>query len=282
MQPRWIALISSGVALVLGLFFWGTTGLVVWTVGQAEQTIAGFTDLDGFSDVDDPAPDLADDFAITEVYEVDAYGELSPEPTPEAAAAWAEIERVFTPRVAATRISSFEVGDDASSDTMAWVSRDVVPEYWTFAVNLAYADDDDLRLATLVHEYAHVLSLGPDSVDSFTDTCDTMWTGQGCLLPETALSAFSDRFWGAYADAPAGDNEDADIADAFYAAHEDDFVDAYAATNVAEDFAESFMTYVQEDEPAGDGVVADKLRFFDEYPPYVLIRERLRAEFDLG
>ena len=145
-------------------------------------------------------------------------------------------------------------------------------------MNLAYAHDDDLWLATLVHEYAHVLSLGPESVDSFTDTCDTMWTGQRCLLPETALIDYADRFWSTYADAHAADNEGVGIADAFYVAHEEDFVSAYAATNVAE----GFTTYVMEDEPTGGGVVADKLRFFDEYPPYVLVRERLRTEFDLG
>ncbi|WZH37021.1 MAG: hypothetical protein PIR02_20095 [Microbacterium enclense] len=36
------------------------------------------------------------------------------------------------------------------------------------------------------------------------------------------------------------------------------------------------------DDVSGDDVLADKLRFFTEYPPSVLVRERLRAEFDLG
>ena len=272
-------MIASSVALVLGVVLWGTTGLVVWSISQSQAAAELGTDLPSF---DDPAREADDDFRITEVYEVGADGILSPLPSAEAAAVWAEIERVFTPRVAATRISQLKVGDDPSSDTLAWVSRENTPEYWTFAANVAYADDDELWVGTLVHEYAHVLSLGPDSVDSYTDTCDTIWTGQGCLLPETALFAFSDRFWQAYTDAPDADNVDVDVADAFYAAHEDDFVDAYAATNVAEDFAESFMAYVMEDEPTDGGVVADKLRFFREYPPYVLIRERLRAEFDLG
>ncbi len=271
-------MIASGVALVLGVVFWSAVGLVVWSVQLADAS-ASFSG--GTSPLDDPSA-VDDDFRVTEVYEVGADGILSPSPSAEAAAVWAEIERVFTPRVAATRISRLEVGDDPSSDTLAWVARDTAPEYWTFAANVAYSDDDELWLGTLVHEYAHVLSLGPDSVDSYTDTCDTIWTGQGCLLPETALLAFSDRFWSAYTDAPDADNVDVDVADAFYAAHEDDFVDAYAATNVAEDFAESFTAYVMEDEPTDGGVVADKLRFFREYPPYVLIRERLRAEFDLG
>ena len=271
-------MIASGIALVLGLVFWSAAGLVVWSVqlADASASFSGET-----SPLDDPPP-VDDDFRVTEVYDVGADGILSPSPSAEAAAVWAEIERVFTPRVAATRISRLEVGDDPASDTLAWVARDTAPEYWTFAANVAYADDDELWLGTLVHEYAHVLSLGPESVDAYTDTCDTIWTGQGCLLPETALLAFSDRFWSAYTDAPEGDNVDVDVADAFYAAHEEDFVDAYAATNVAEDFAESFTAYVMEEQPTGQGPVADKLRFFAEYPPYVLVRERLRAEFDLG
>lgn len=278
MQPRWIAAIASGVALVLGLFFWTTTGVVVWSITQASSTTEADTDMSPF---DEPTDVADDDFRITEVYDVGADGILSPQPSAEAASVWADIERVFTPRVAATRISRLKVGDDSTTDTLAWVSREDTPEYWTFAANVAYADDDELWLPTLVHEYAHVLSLGPDSVDSYTDTCDTLWTGQGCLLPETSLLAFSDRFWQSYTDAPAADNVDVDVADAFYAEHESDFVDAYAATNVAEDFAESFATYVLEDQPTDAGPVADKLRFFAEYPPYVLARERLRAEFDL-
>ena len=58
----------------------------------------------------------------------------------------------------------------------------------------------------------------------------------------------------------------------------------YAATNVVEDIAESFMTFVLEDEPTGDTVAAQKLDFFWQLPEYVAIRERIRAEFadDLG
>lgn len=271
-------MIASGVALVLGVVFWSAAGLVVWSVHLADAA-ASF--IGGTSPLDD-RPAVDDDFRVTEVYDVGADGILSPSPSAEASAVWAEIERVFTPRVAATRISQLKVGDDSSSDTLAWVSRDNAPEYWTFAANVAYADDEELWLGTLVHEYAHVLSLGPESVDAYTDTCDTIWTGQGCLLPETALLAFSDRFWSAYTDAPEGDNVDVDVADAFYAAHEEDFVDAYAATNVTEDFAESFMAYVMEEEATERSPVADKLRFFAEYPPYIRVRERLRAEFDLG
>lgn len=58
----------------------------------------------------------------------------------------------------------------------------------------------------------------------------------------------------------------------------------YAATNAIEDAAETFMTFVLEDEPTGDSMVARKLEFFWGYPELVAIRERIRTEFadDLG
>jgi hypothetical protein len=80
------------------------------------------------------------------------------------------------------------------------------------------------------------------------------------------------------------DNEDADVAWDFYTANEDDFVSDYAATNVVEDFAESFMTWVIEDTVTGESITAAKLTFFENYPELVTIRDRIRAEFgdDLG
>ncbi|MFJ4158562.1 putative zinc-binding metallopeptidase [Microbacterium testaceum] len=279
MRSPWIAVTATGVALVLGAGLWGTVGAAALAVSVVTAVSAPSEEgeVDSPTDVAPGADDL-DPFPITEVYEVGADGVLTPEPTPEAAKVWAGIERVFTPRGAATRIEQLRLGRDVSSDTMAWVSRSTSVEYWTFAANLAYAADDDYWMSTVVHEYAHVLSLGPDSADAFAETCDTLWSGQGCLFPDADLLTFSDRFWGDYTDAPDAENDDVDIADAFYAAHEEDFVSAYAATNVAEDFAESFTAFVMEDAAGGDDLLSQKIAFFAEYPQYVLVRERLRTE----
>ncbi|WP_150951921.1 NADH:ubiquinone oxidoreductase subunit 4 (chain M) [Microbacterium testaceum] len=290
MRSPWIAVTATGVAIVLGAGLWGTVGAAALAVSLATSASPDTWGEDlpvpsepgPSADELEPPADELDPFAITEVYEVGADGTLSPEPTPEAAEVWAGIERVFTPRGAATRIEELRLGRDVSSDTMAWVSRSQSGEYWTFAANLSYADDNDYWMATLVHEYAHVLSLGPESSDTFTETCDTLWTGQGCLLADADLLTFSDLFWADYTDAPDADNIDVDIAEAFYAAHEQDFVDAYAATNVTEDFAESFLSYVSEDAVEGDDLLSRKIAFFGEYPRYVLVRERLRAELGWG
>ena len=108
---------------------------------------------------------------------------------------------------------------------------------------------------------------------------------EGCAHGDSVLLAFQQQFWAPYGDAaPDLANTDADLAWEFYLAHEDDFVSDYAATNAIEDAAETFMTFVLEDEPTGDSMVARKLEFFWGYPELVAIRERIRTEFadDLG
>lgn len=279
MRSTWIAVTATVAAIILGAGLWGTIGAAALAVSLVASTsTASWQDDLGAPTEPVPRSDDLDPFPVTEVYDVGADGVLTPEPTPEAAKVWKSIERVFTPRGAAARIDQLRLGRDVSSDTMAWVSRSESVEYWTFAANLAYAADDDDWMSTVVHEYAHILSLGPESADAFAVTCDTLWVGQGCLFPDADLLTFSDRFWNRYTDAPDALNVDADVADAFFSAHEGDFVDAYAATNVTEDFAESFLAYVSEDPVEGDDLLSQKIAFFGDYPRYVLVRERLRAE----
>lgn len=225
--------------------------------------------------------DEDEDLGSVEVYEVSADAELSPEPNEAAAHVWNLWLQIVTPEVAGAVILDFRVGDAEDSSTMAYVLQSEDPTLWTLAANLAFASEDDLLISTLVHEYAHILSLSPDQVDPDAQTCDTLQLDEGCALPDSAIYEFYEQFWRDYGDdAPDPTNADSDVADAFYADHEDDFVSDYAATNVVEDFAETFMTFVIEDEPSGDTVAADKMRFFWDRADDVSLRERIRS--DLG
>ena len=126
------------------------------------------------------------------------------------------------------------------------------------------------------------MSLSPGQTDPDSWSCDTLQLDEGCAEPDSALWEFDQEFWAGYgSDAPDPGNADADIAYEFYLAHEDDFVSDYAATNVVEDFAESFMTFVLEPEPDSDTMVARKLLFFWDRPEYLAIRDHVRAEFGL-
>ncbi len=231
-------------------------------------------------------PEVAedDDFGTVQIYRVDEEARLEPAASGSAARIWDMFVAVVTAPVVGAQFSTYMIGDAPDSDTLAYVTRDEDdPSLWTLAANAAFADDEDSLLQTLVHEYAHVLSLNIDQVPETNTSCATLDLSEGCALSGSYLYAFQREFWDAYGvDAPPPENDDDTVSDPFYDAHEDDFVSAYAATNVTEDFAESFAAFVREDEPDSDSAVARKLRFFWGVPEFVDFRSRVRAAFGLS
>lgn len=225
-----------------------------------------------------------EDFGTATVYRV-SDGALDPAPTDERATkVWDEFVTVATADFVRSGMREYRVGDAAGSDTLAYVTRDENdPTTWTLAANLAYADDEALLRSTLIHEYGHILSLGVDDVDPTVADCSTWQISEGCVREGSALFDFQKEFWAGYGEeAPTPESDDRDAAARFYEAHESDFVSDYAATNVVEDFAETFMTFVQEPDPSGNSPVARKLAFFSALPAYVAIRHRLRSELGLS
>lgn len=223
-----------------------------------------------------------EDLGTIEIYYVLDDGTLEPEATGLTARVWDTFTRVTTMDFAAEVMTEFRVGDAPDSDTLAYVYQDTNPQYWVLAANLATSEDETQLIATLVHEYAHILTLTESEMVAGVDDCATIETSEGCAVDDAYLWQFQQQFWADYGDdAPDVDNGDDDIAYDFYLAHEDDFVSDYAATNVVEDLAESFMTFVLEEQPAEDAdtVTAAKLNFFWQYPELEAIRERIRDEF---
>jgi hypothetical protein len=277
MAVKRIIIILVGVLVAVGLV---VVGVLVATGPLADSA-------NPVSDESDPRPNDVpteddDDFGSVEVYTVLDDGSLDPGASGLAAEVWETFTRVASPET--TAALQYRVGDAPDSDTLAYVYQDDDPQYWVLATNLATSDDPTQLIATLVHEYAHILTLGVDQLNPDAASCGTLQLDEGCA-DGSILAAFNDRFWAGYGDeAPDPANTDSDLAYEFYLAHEDDFVSDYAATNVVEDIAESFMTWVVEDDASGASVVADKLAFFEQYPQLVAERDRIRAEFadDLG
>ena len=224
-----------------------------------------------------------DDLGTVDVYEIDTDAALSPTPSDPAHEIWTMFVGVVTQTVAADTFNAYWVGESSDTDTMAYVSRDIDdPTQWMLVANAAYADDSDTLLQALIHEYAHVLSLNVDQVPEASGSCETLELSEGCALPTSFIDDFQVEFWVAYGeDAPGPDNDDADVAYAFYETHEEDFVSDYAATNVTEDFAESFAAFVLEAEPDSDSRLAQKLDFFWNVPEFVEIRAHISEEFGL-
>ncbi|MBN9238189.1 MAG: hypothetical protein BGO97_00785 [Micrococcales bacterium 70-64] len=255
-------------------------GAIVFLPGilpaQGDRPTAG----DGITTEDD------DDFGSVDIYRV-VDGALEPAASGLTQDVWDTFVRVVTPDFAAEVMSQYRVGDAPDSDTLAYVYQDDDPDRWILATNLATSQDKPSLIATLVHEYAHILTLDGTQMDRAAGSCPTIELSEGCALDDSYLRSFEQQFWAGYDDsAPTPDNSDSDVAYDFYLAHEEDFVSDYAATNVVEDIAESFMTFVLEDRPADAtaSVSAAKIDFFWNYPELEAIRERIRTEFadDLG
>lgn len=274
MRRAWIIAIAIVATIAIAI------AIVVVIVGQqrpAHDPLPSDASLgqDGARQTED------EDLGTMYVYDVLGDGTLDPPAAGAAAAVWDAFTRVATPEFTAEVVLSYGVGTSDTSDLLAWVTQDLdAPEYWHLSVNLASAQDMSYLLTTLIHEYAHILTLDVSQMPVEGD-CLIEAPSQSCWYEDAYLSAYWREFWSGYGDsAPAAESTDDALATAFYEAHEEDFVSGYAATNVQEDIAEAFMAYVIEPVPDPTlSVVAAKMAFFDRYPELAAIRERIRAEF---
>lgn len=202
-------------------------------------------------------------------------------------------------------VSEYVVFTDGPSNILAAVEQSYDdPEQWMVEVDSADLADRENLYFTLVHEFGHLLTLGPSQVppdvevynnpddadlyDRKVAACPTYFPGEGCSLPTSYINAFYDRFWTALVDEwqPIDDLGYGDDLEtyydelyAFYEHHQDEFVDDYATTNPSEDIAESFAYFVFSPKPAGDAVAEQKILFFYEYPELVTLRSEILASF---
>lgn len=141
---------------------------------------------------------------------------------------------------------------------------------WGLAVNLG-ADKQE-QVVTLIHEYAHILTLNDDQIEYDMPLIDqfckkeariSFYIGDSkeCPKKKSYMQAFLETFW----------HKD-------HAKNGSNFVTQYAATNPVEDIAESFTTFVLQQKPTTIHDIGDeKILFFYQYPELVAIRDRIRA-----
>lgn len=127
---------------------------------------------------------------------------------------------------------------------------------------------------TMLHEYAHLLTLRDGQVDpNEASAADCpVYADPKCPLDTSYLYAYLSEFWPDVQGPEFDSSEDA-IAKRYT---KDSFVTDYAAKNPDEDIAEVFAEWILEaKEPAGDSIVDQKLRFFDGYPELVAFRDQV-------
>ncbi|NOH85850.1 MULTISPECIES: hypothetical protein [Vibrio] len=134
---------------------------------------------------------------------------------------------------------------------------------------------------TMIHEFAHLLTLRADQIplaDTYDTTikepCPSYALPDGCTAPDSYLNQFVSQFWQPHL--PVSNSE----VDALkrYQMHINEFVTEYAATNPAEDIAESFAEYVLAEQlPPPSSIANKKIRFFDHYRKLRLMRKNIRS-----
>lgn len=197
-------------------------------------------------------------------------------------------------------VARFNVFTDGYSNTLAAVDQlKEDPSLWVLEIDIEDIKDKDALMFTLVHEYAHLLTLNASQVipdqeivnnpgdislqQKKAAACPAYFTGTGCSYDDSYINAFYRRFW-------VDINEEWKKIDAlqyatddqtpyydglynFYLSHLDQFVDDYAVTHPTEDIAEAFAYFVFSPRPAGNSIKEQKIAFFYAYPELVQLRE---------
>ncbi len=198
-------------------------------------------------------------------------------------------------------IAEYAIVTDGQGGTLAAVSQTYTdPELWSLQVDIAdTANYYDLTY-TLVHEFGHLLTLGPNQVppslaifnnpeddDIYfqeVSACPNYFPGEGCATPDSYINNYYNQFWVDIYDEWNEINleEDDDIyyekLDEFYYKYEDRFVTSYAATNPEEDIAESWTFFIFSPQPAGDTIAEQKVLFFYQYPELVELRANILSD----
>lgn len=224
---------------------------------------------------------------------------LSPQAKADEEAVW-DLFKKLIPTEQRKDFNEFKLFSDGESNLLAAVVlSDKEPKKWVLNVDMADTMNADELTETLIHEFAHVLTLRTgqlrfDSDMTFPDglnngemlemaeaKCNLYYTGEGCTLESSYLWKFYTKFWkDILGEHPAGGSSvhlanDEEIA-AYYEGHQDNFVTEYAATSPAEDIAETFVFFVVKDKPTGRTIKDQKISFFWDYPELLSLRTFIR------
>lgn len=136
----------------------------------------------------------------------------------------------------------------------------------------AVSVEDDL----FIHEFAHIVSYEgiPGRDEPKNTTCHEFFSDLGCPPANSYLTDFIDTFW---SESKLDRLVSARNPESIWTRRElrDNFVSDYAATNPAEDFAESFTYFVLEEEPVSDTVSDTKINYFYSQPKMLEIRAEI-------
>lgn len=169
-------------------------------------------------------------------------------------------------------IDEFVIFTDSTAEVDALVeTKTPYTKNWLYAVRDNEVKEDPQSKAStelMIHEFAHIFSL--DQVfreGGVAANCHSYFNDSICYENDTYLGEFIDTFWSPQMldELHLVQRGSRLTQDEFYQKYRSYFVSDYAATDPAEDFAESFTWYVY-GRIADKGSIADqKIEFFDRF-----------------
>jgi|GEM_PF-1383510 len=191
----------------------------------------------------------------------------------EAKKYWESVKQIL-PESAWQRFERFVVMSDGLYGTFAYVdTMDKKGVHWKLALDGKDLKDETESIYTLIHEFAHVFSLDSTQVEydweGFAPR-SIFWDDEVKAKQDSYLNAFYKAFWERIVEDNFYDDEHL----RFYLRHHNEFVTAYAATDPAEDFAESFAFYVLSGE-SSESMIQKKMDFFKAYPELERLKEEI-------
>lgn len=184
---------------------------------------------------------------------------------------WQEISDLSPDSLSDNYIDTFQIFENNSDDTLAFVDDEDMDGKWRVAVNLSGYNSSTERenKSTFIHELAHIISLNSSQVNPNIEKndCNTFHVDEGCAKSSSYLNIFQSKFW-------AGQNKNAQGGLEF---SKDKFVTEYASTNEVEDLAESFAFFVLSSEGLDDSLEKNqKINSFYNYSELVSMRKDMR------
>ncbi len=176
-----------------------------------------------------------------------------------------DLVRATLPDDAATTVRQLNIVTDGRDGTLAMVHRSAV-DATTWVLSIDPAEDDDVLVSTVVHEYAHMLTLRSEDLLSLAAArsgCPGVRVELGCALTGSALADWREAFWPADEPPRAGD-----------------LVSDYAGTSVHEDLAESFMSWVLDEIDRPSAGVQARFDFLASRPELVAARDAVRSKLE--
>ncbi len=174
-----------------------------------------------------------------------------------------------------------KVGGDGEWGTYAYVIPvDEQGKTWCLTVDPADIKNDGLFPYTVVHELCHYLTLNEKQVTYYGDNQEyypqRMYSDWECVAREESyLQGYYQAFWKDIINDWTTNPENP----YFYYRHQSEFVTGYAATECAEDLAESFSAYVLL-KSADTPTLQAKFEFFDKYPELRKVKQQILKKIE--